>query len=119
MTTSWLQTLAMGTPPGGPQGSGGSPGLMIGYMVIIFAMFWFLMIRPQMRREKERKKLIENTKSGDRVIFSGGIIGTVTNVREHTFTVKVADNVKIEILRGAVARVLGKDEEPAEMEKNA
>ncbi len=93
--------------------------MMIGYMVIIFALFYFMMIRPQMKKEKERKKLIENIKSGDRVMFCGGMLGTVVNVKEATFVVKVADNVKIDIARGAVLRVLEKDEAPGDIEKGA
>ena len=117
---SSMLIVAMGAPPSGaPQGQGGGSFMMIGYMVIIFALFYFMMIRPQMRKEKDRKRLIENIKSGDRILFSGGIIGTVTNTKEHTFTVKIADNVKVEIARGAVARVLEKEEEPGDVEKSA
>ena len=116
--TTLTMVLGMGTPPGGQgQGQGGSM-MMIGYMVIIFALFYFMMIRPQMKKEKERKKLIESIKSGDRVMFCGGLIGTVAVVKEATFTVKVADNVKLEVARGAILRVLEKDEIP-EMDKNA
>lgn len=108
--------LGMGTPPAGQgQGQGGGM-LMMGYMVIIFALFYFMMIRPQMKREKERKKLIENIKAGDRVMFCGGMLGTVANVNDQTFIVKVADNTKVEIARGAVVRVLTKDEAPGDVE---
>ena len=62
--------------------------------------------------------MMESIKTGDRVIFSGGILGTVTNVKDHTLMVKVAENVKIEIARGAVLRALGKDEQVGEVEKN-
>ncbi|TFH16557.1 MAG: preprotein translocase subunit YajC [Lentisphaerales bacterium] len=79
-------------------------------MLIIFGLFYMLVILPQRRKDKDRKKLIENTKSGDRVLFSGGIMGTITNVKEHTFVVKIAEKVKIEILRAAVLKVLEKDE---------
>ena len=82
---------------------------MIGYMAIIFAIFYFLVIMPQRRREKERKKLLAALKTGDRIVFSGGMLGSVVNVKDHTVVVKVADNVKIEILRGAVLRILEDD----------
>jgi preprotein translocase subunit YajC len=78
-----------------------------------------MMIRPQMKKEKERKKLIENIKSGDRVLFCGGMIGSVVSVKDATFVVKIADNVKVDIARGAVLRVLEKDEAPGEIEKGA
>ncbi|MBI3987621.1 MAG: preprotein translocase subunit YajC [Lentisphaerae bacterium] len=100
----------MGPAPGGGQG-GQSPMMLIGWLVIMVALFYFMLIRPQQRKEKERKALMEGIKSGDRVIFSGGIVGTVTNVKDKTLAVKVADNTKIEVLRGAVNRILQKDEE--------
>ena len=115
--------VAMGTPPAG-SGQGGSPGggssglLMIGYMVIIFGLFYFMMIRPQMKKEKERRKLVDSIKSGDRVLFSGGIIGVVTNVKDQILAIKIADNVKIDVARGAVIRVLGKDEAQGDVEKS-
>jgi preprotein translocase subunit YajC len=114
-----MRVLAMGTPPGGGAAPQGGGGMMIGYMLIIFALFYFMLIRPQMKREKERKKMVEAVKTGDRVLFAGGIIGTIANVKEQTFTVKIADNVKVEVARGAVSRVLTKDEEVGEVEKNA
>lgn len=116
-----MTILAMGTPPAGGQGGqGGQGGLMLfGYMIIIFALFYFLMIRPQTKKEKERKKMIEAIKSGDRIIFSNGILGTVANVKDQTLIVKIADNVKIEVVRGAALRVLQKDEDPGELDKTA
>ena len=79
-------------------------------MLLIFAIFYFMLIRPQQRKERERKEMIKELKSGERVMFSGGIMGTITNVKEHTFTIKIADNVKIEVARGAVSRALEKGE---------
>jgi preprotein translocase subunit YajC len=96
---------------GGPGGGGQGGGFeMFVPMLIIFAIFYFMLIRPQQRKEKDRQKLIGNVKTGDRVLFSGGILGTVANVKEKTLVVKVADGVKMEILRGAVSSVLDKDE---------
>lgn len=104
--------LAMPGAPGGGEGGGGGGGLgMFLPMIIIFAIFYIMMIRPQQRKEKERRLMIDNVKSGDRVMFSGGIFGTVTNAKNaQTLVVKIADNVKVEIARGAVARVLDKGE---------
>lgn len=102
----WL--TAMAAPAG--EGQGGGMGQMLVPMLIIFAIFYFMLIRPQQRKEKDRREMIANIKSGARVAFSGGILGTVTNVKEHTFVIKVADNVKIEVARGAVSRVLEKGE---------
>lgn len=104
-------TLAMAPPPG-EGGQEQSPVYMIGWLVLMIAIFYFLMIRPQQRREKERRKLIDNIKTGDQVVFSGGILGVVTNVKDKTFTIKIADNTKIEVSRAAVSQVLekGKDD---------
>jgi preprotein translocase subunit YajC len=102
------------------QGGGGDPGsmfkTMIVPMILIFGIFYFMMIRPQQRKEKERRRMIDELKSGARVLFSGGIIGTITNVKEGTFVVKIADNVKIEVARGAVMRVLEKGEKVGKSE---
>jgi preprotein translocase subunit YajC len=103
--TYWLAMMA---PGGAGSGQGGSPLNMLMPMIIIFAIFYFMLIRPQQRKEKERQLLISNVKSGDRVIFSGGIVGTVSNVKEKSLIVKIADNTKVEILRGAVSSVLDK-----------
>ncbi len=103
--------LAMApAPAGGGQGQQGGGMLMLGYMAIIFLLFYFMMIRPQMKKEKLRKQMILAIKSGDRVVFSGGIIGTIANVKEQTFSIKIADGVKVEVARGAVIRALDKDE---------
>ncbi|MBN1556629.1 MAG: preprotein translocase subunit YajC [Lentisphaerae bacterium] len=104
----------MGGPPA--EGQGGGLGGMLVPMLIIFAIFYFMLIRPQQRKEKERKAMIESLKSGARVMFSGGILGTVTNVKDQTLVVKVADNVKLEIARSAVNRVLEKDEKAGDEE---
>ncbi len=109
LTTGGL--LAMASPNGAAPQAGGAGMLgMVGYMLIFFALFYFLMIRPQMRKEKERKKMIEEMKTGDRVIFCGGMLGTVTNIKEQVLVIKIADNVKVDVARGAVLRVLSADE---------
>ncbi|MBL7077188.1 MAG: preprotein translocase subunit YajC [Kiritimatiellae bacterium] len=83
-------------------------------MLFIFAIFYFMLIRPQQRKEKERKRMIDELKTGARVMFSGGIIGTVTNVKDAVFVIKIADGVKIEVARGAVSKILEKGEKPEE-----
>ena len=101
------QTIAMAPPPGanGTQGQS-SPVFTIGWMVFMVAIFYFVMIRPQRRREKERKALIEAVKSGDRVLLASGIIGEIANVKEKTLIVRIAEKTKVEVLKTAVAQVL-------------
>jgi len=102
-------TFALGMAGGaGTDPQAGNMLTMLAPMIIIFAIFYFMLIRPQQRKEKERRLLIDNIKSGERIMFSGGILGTVTNVKEGIFVVKIADNVKIEIARGAVVKVVEK-----------
>ncbi len=108
--TSWITTGM-----GGLGGQGGqaqsSPAMMIGWLVIMVGLFYFMMIRPQQRKEKERRALIASIKSGDRVVFGGGLIGTVANLKDNVLVVKVADNTKIEILRASVTRVIQNNED--------
>ena len=69
-------------------------------------IFYFLLIRPQQKQRKEQQKLIEALKTGDKVVTSAGIHGLISNVKEKTVLLKVADNVKIEIDKASVATVL-------------
>ena len=75
--------------------------------IIIFIMIimYFLMIRPQKKRQAEQKTLIASLKTGDRVVTNAGIHGLIVNVKETTVMVKVADNVKIEMEKSAIANV--------------
>lgn len=114
MTT--MMFLGMGAPPAGAQGQGGGGMLMMGYMVIIFALFYFMMIRPQQKREKARRAMVDSLKVGDRVMFCGGLIGVVAAVKDQLLTIKVSDTTKVDVVRGAVVRVLGKDEIPTDLE---
>ena len=85
-------------------------------MLILFAIMYFLMIRPQKRREKERKQMLETVQSGSRVLLTSGIIGQVTNVKENTVVIRIAENTKVEAVRAAISQILEKDEVPAELE---
>ena len=91
------------------QGAAGMGGMLIP-MVLVFGIFYFMMIRPQQRKEKERLRMIAELRAGQRVIFAGGLIGTITEVRETTFMIEVSPKVTIEVARGAVSRVLKEGE---------
>ena len=75
------------------------------YIVALFALLYFLMIRPQQQRQKKHQQMINNIKVNDLVTTAGGIYGTVVKAKEDTFVLRVADNVRIEVLRTAVAQV--------------
>lgn len=92
-----------------PQGAGGLGGMMLP-MLVIFGIMYFMMIRPQQRKEKERQAMIKAVKTADRVLFSGGILGTVTNVKDNSVIVRIADGVKVEVIRGGIQKVLEKGE---------
>jgi preprotein translocase subunit YajC len=74
-------------------------------LIIIAVLFYFLLIRPQQKKQKEHEKLVSAVKTGDKVVTAGGIHGIVANVKETTFLVKVADNVKIEFDKSAITSV--------------
>ena len=109
-----LTIVAAAPQPGQGGQADQGPGFWIGWFGLMLAIFYFIMIRPQQRKEKERQNLLSNIKNGDKVVFSGGIIGTVANTKENTFTIRIAEKVKIEVARGAVTQVLGKGDDPDE-----
>jgi preprotein translocase subunit YajC len=92
----------------------GSPmGSLVGMLpfVFLFIIFYYVMVRPQRRRQMEQQRLISALKTGDRVVTASGIHGLISNVKETTVILKVADNVKIEIEKSAVGTVM--NPEPA------
>jgi len=100
---------AMGAPGGAAgQGGGGFSGLFM--MLIIFGIFYFILIRPQQKKMKEHKKMVEQLKRGDKVIISGGVYGTVVSVGTETLKVEIADGVKVKIARSSVGTVLTEEE---------
>ena len=109
-------TLPLALAATGGASQQGGMGAMLVPMLLIFAIFYFLMVRPQQRKEKERQKTIDSLRAGTRVLFAGGIIGTIAEVKQNTFVIKVDDGVKLEVARGAVIRTLADDEAPATAE---
>lgn len=101
--------LLMGAPPaaGGTGGAGGGQ-LFTTFITfgLVIAIFYFLIIRPQNKRQKETKRMISELKKGDRIATAGGIRGKVISVRDDTVVVKVDTNTKLEISKSAVSSVL-------------
>ena len=83
---------------------GGGMGMLVP-MLLIFAIFYFMMIRPQQRKEKERRKMIEELRAGARVVFAGGLIGTIREAKDKTFMIEIAPGVSVEVARSSVAGV--------------
>jgi preprotein translocase subunit YajC len=96
---------AMGQPAGG--GEGGLMGSLGTFLpiILIFVIFYFLLIRPQQKRQKEHQRMIEQLKRGDNVVTAGGIHGTVVGVAENIATVEIAPNVKVKITKSSIAAV--------------
>lgn len=74
-------------------------------LIFIFVIFYFLLIRPQKTKEKEHKKMLANLNKNDEIVTSGGIHGTIVNVKERSVMLRVDDNVKIEIEKNSIAYV--------------
>ncbi|HUM15107.1 MAG TPA: preprotein translocase subunit YajC [Candidatus Nitrosotalea sp.] len=100
--------LAYAMAPGPAGGANGGGGIMsvLPLMIGMFAIMYFLIIRPQQKQRKEREALLSAVKKGDRVVTSSGLFGTVVGLSEQTVTLKVADQVKLEFERSAVARIV-------------
>lgn len=96
---------AMAPAPGGG-GNGGGILSILPLMIGMFAIMYFLIIRPQQKQRRERENLLRTIKKGDRVVTSGGLYGTVVGLSEHTVTLKVADQVKLDFERGAIGRIV-------------
>lgn len=100
---------AMAAPQG--QNAQQSPFGFVGMMVLFFAIMYVMMIRPQQRKEKERKAMLAELKKGDKVLFAGGLIGSIAQIGEKTAKIKVADNVRLDVARGAITAVITGDED--------
>ncbi len=77
-------------------------------LIVIFIVFYFLLIRPQTKRAKEHRQLVEKLATGDEVVTNGGLLGKITHVGDSFVTVEVADNVKVKLQKHAVASVVPK-----------
>jgi len=89
--------------------TGGGLNSILGFLpiILIFAVLYFLMILPQQRRQKKHTQMLEQIKRGDRVVLGAGIHGIVSNVKEQTFLVKVAENTELEVDKSAVSYKFG------------
>lgn len=74
-------------------------------LAVIFLIFYFILIRPQQKQQKDFKKMVEGLKKNDQVVTIGGVHGTIVNVKEKTFIVRVDENTRFEIDKSAVGRV--------------
>jgi preprotein translocase subunit YajC len=89
-------------PAGGSEEGGTSILPMIIFLVIIFALFYFVMIRPQRRKQKEHEMMVQELQKGDRVVTAGGIYGTIDSMSEDSIVLKVESGATIRVARGSV-----------------
>ena len=103
--------LAYAMGAGGAGGAGGSGGLGAFLpLIIIFAIFYFLLIRPQQKKAKQHKQLLSELRKGDKVVSSGGLHGVITGMSDEVLTVEISPKVKVKISRGSIAGVSRKAE---------
>ena len=107
---------AMGTT-GGQAGQAG--GGLAGFLpiIILFAIFYFLLIRPQQKKAKEHREMIGSLKKGSRIITSGGIYGTIVTLDETTIGLEIAEKTKIKISRGNVAALVTENDSAPKSDK--
>jgi preprotein translocase subunit YajC len=103
---SFVFSLLLGAPQG--SGTGGPASLVSTFLpfVLIIGIFYFLIIRPQNKKQKETQRMLSALKKGDRIVTIGGVHGVISTVRDSSVVVKVDDNTKVEFSRSAIATVV-------------
>jgi preprotein translocase subunit YajC len=103
------------TPAYAQAAGGGAAGGLIGFVpiILIFLIMYFLMIRPQQKKMKEHKAMIDALRRGDQVVTAGGLMGKVVKVETDVIEVELAQNVKVRVVRNTIARVVSKTEPAA------
>jgi len=105
-----MESIAWAQSAGG-NGTGSGGLLSLVPFVLIFVIFYFLLIRPQQKKQKDQKALLDALKKGDKVVTTSGIWGTITNLGKDTVTLQIADNTRIKMQRENVVRVRGEEED--------
>jgi preprotein translocase subunit YajC len=102
---------AMGT--GGTGGGGGQGSSFTAFipLILMFAIFYFLLIRPQQKKAKAHKETLTSLKKGDQIVSSGGLHGVITGLTDDIITMEIAPKVRVKISRGSVAGVLKRSQE--------
>lgn len=92
------------------QDAAGEPSLLASLLplILIVAIFWFLLIRPQMKRNKQHKEMVASLSVGDEIVTAGGLLGRIIDLGDSFLTVELADNVTVRVQRSSVAQVVPK-----------
>lgn len=101
ISSAYAQTAGSGLG-----GNGGIAGFLP--LIVMFVALYFIMIRPQMKRQKELKNLLDNLAKGDEVVTTGGLLGKITKINETMLSLEIAQNVEVQVQRAAVVQVLPK-----------
>ena len=107
---------AMGQGGGAAQGGAGGFASFIP-LILMFVIFYFLLIRPQQKKTKEHRQMIDNLKTGDRIVTAGGLHGRITGVSESFLTVEIAEKVRVRVNRASVSAMLQSSAPPATPKK--
>ena len=105
LSMALLSTSAFAEGAAAPAGNPMSSILML---VVFFAIFWFLLIRPQQKKNKELRKMLSELSKGDEVVTNGGVIGKIAKIDESSVDLEIAEGVTVKIQRNAVANILPK-----------
>ncbi len=105
-----LSQLLLFMAPSGQEGGAGIVGNVVLFGSIIL-IFYFMIIRPQQKRAKERQQMVDSMKKGDKIVTAGGIHGTIVGIEDKTVLVQIADNVKVKVDRSTIGTIL-KEGEP-------
>ena len=110
---------AMGAGGGAGEGAAGFSAFIP--IILMFVIFYFLLIRPQQKKQKEHRSMISDLKKGDRIITNGGIYGSITSLDDTTITAEIADKVRVKITRGSVSALVqpAQTKQPSKENRNA
>lgn len=94
--------------PAGSPGANPAPSPIVNFvpLLVVLGILYFILIRPQQKQAREHKRMIDNLKAGDRVVTQGGLCGTVAALKAGIVQLKIADNVRVDVLRSAVSQVV-------------
>ena len=110
-----MNFMAYAMGGGGAGGSAGGQGGGLGAfvpLILMFAIFYFLLIRPQQKKAKAHRALLSSIKKGDRVISSGGLHGLVTGLTDDVVTMEISPKVRVKVSRGSISGVIRKEPQP-------
>ncbi len=101
-----MTSIAYAMGQGGAGGGAGGGFTAFVPLILMFVIFYFLLIRPQQKKTKEHRQMVENLKKGDRIVTTGGIHGRITGMSDTTLTVEISDKVRVKVGRGNVSALL-------------